>query len=235
MPDKNKLCNLFVAQRWHRWWIKIRQNSIPSCSTPSLDPGCWRQQGVLSPSDITTDKAGPPKQSWVVCESERAHWQGEQPVSSVRHQDWRLCCQPTACQRWLSLSHAPRQRPGEWAGRLSHTYSIFAHMLLLPQASVSLGTHPGSRIVLQRANAGLWSVLCHYGDSYALQSCHELLKIDTTSRTVWAATFKEKLLLRNKHRGKHVQNSLVHFIFCIKMNRITCRSNSLSSTQLTGE
>lgn len=45
------------------------------------------------------------------------------------------------------------------------------------------------------ANAGPSSVTCDYGGSYALQSCHELLKIDTASHTVWAATFKEKLLL----------------------------------------
>lgn len=45
------------------------------------------------------------------------------------------------------------------------------------------------------ANGGPSTVTCHYEGSYALQSCHELLKIDTTSHTVWAAAFKEKLLL----------------------------------------
>lgn len=46
------------------------------------------------------------------------------------------------------------------------------------------------------------TVTCDYGGSYALQCCHELLKIDTASHTVWAATFKEKLFLLRVNTDK---------------------------------
>lgn len=57
------------------------------------------------------------------------------------------------------------------------------------------------------ANAWPSTVTCDYGGSYALQSCHEPLKIDTASHTVWAATFKEKLLLVSLKTDKTEDNT----------------------------
>lgn len=52
-------------------------------------------------------------------------------------------------------------------------------------------THPAWRRVLKLTNAGWASVSGHYWGSSALQSCTELLKIDPSSHTVWAAALPE--------------------------------------------
>lgn len=68
-------------------------------------------------------------------------------------------------------------------------------------------THPGRRAVIMLENVGPCTVTCHYGGSCALQSCHELLKIDTASYTVWTAAFKDLCCEQTLTK----QKKLLHF------------------------
>lgn len=155
-------------------------------------------------------------QSRPVWESQRTQWHGEQTVPSVPHWHWTPLALPSAhCLSTLALFEPRSQTQDRRVGRLmclslsdSHTH-VHTHMLLLPQASMIWRTHPGRRIVLVLANAGPSTVTCDYGSSYALQSCHEPLKIDTASHTVWAATFKREII---SAQNEHWQNRL-HLTF----------------------
>lgn len=113
----------FVAPCWHHWSIQIlaqkKAKNPPQLLCSKFSPG-WDNRAIYL--RLMSLQTKPPRetthiwQSRPVCESQRdpVTRRTDRPLCSPLTLDpSRLCCQPTGCQHWPSLSHAVRHRTGE--------------------------------------------------------------------------------------------------------------------------